>query len=61
MFSVMTGYIHAFFIFAFSPKLISGEHIGALAMSEPNCQYHSNPVAALFFSSSTIRFLLTRC
>jgi len=36
-------------VFAFSLKLISGEHIGALAMSEPNCQYHSIPVAVLSF------------
>ena len=35
------------FVFAFSLKLISGEHIGALAMSEPNCQYHFTPIAVL--------------
>jgi hypothetical protein len=29
-------------VFSFSLKLISGEHVGALAMSEPNCKYHLN-------------------
>lgn len=29
-------------------KLISGEHIGALAMSEPNCEcLHSSPIPFL--------------
>jgi isovaleryl-CoA dehydrogenase len=27
----------------FLPKLISGEHVGALAMSEPNCMYSNFP------------------
>lgn len=47
-------------VFAFSLKLISGEHIGALAMSEPNCQYHSLP---LLFSPSglKLRSLLMCC
>jgi hypothetical protein len=43
MFWAVMDFVNLFYLF---PKLISGEHIGALAMSEPNCKYLS--VGVLF-------------